>query len=386
MRHHQATCRAILLAGALCAACGGEQARSETPRAETSQPDTTHLVIAALASAIEAARVDLAIPGAAVAVVTDSRVLMHQGFGMRDVARSLPVTGNTLFAIGSCTKPFTALAAAISQDARVLSLDDHPREHLPYFALRDSVANARASLRDLLSHRTGVPIDDRQGWYERYATREALIRMAMNTAPSKPFRRAFQYNNFMYVAAGEAIAAAHHATYAEVLRRLILEPVGMTRTTTSLARVKTSDDVSLGYSGRSRATARQPIEPSRLFWLDGIEAAGGIWSSAEDMSRWLRMLVGGGVIDGRRVLSDSALRALLTPAVRAGASQYGLGWFIEDWHGVTLYTHAGGVSGFGARCEFAPALGLGWAVLTNVDDGALPGAIRELIYERLARP
>jgi CubicO group peptidase (beta-lactamase class C family) len=160
----------------------------------------------------------------------------------------------------------------------------------------------------------------------------------------------------------------------------------MTRTTTTLAQVRTSADVSLGYSGRARATSRQPVPTQRLAWLDGIEPAGAIWSNADDMTRWLRMLVGGGVHDGRRILSDSGMRQILSPAVRTGSSHYGLGWFIENWHGVTLYTHAGGVNGFGARCEFAPALGLGWAVLTNVDDGELPGAVRELIYQRLGRP
>ena len=389
MKSHWVPVPAVLVAGALVGACTPDPGRADTAHVSSSgavaQADSTHLAIAALASEIEAQRVELAIPGVAVTVVTASRVLMRQGFGMRDVTRSLPVTSSTLFAIGSCTKPFTALAAAISQDAGVLSLDDHPRKHVPYFALRDSAANARVTLRDLLSHRTGVPIDDRQGWYERYRSREALIRMAMSTPPTRPLGRAFQYNNFMYVAAGEALAAAHHATYADVLRRLVFEPVGMPASTTSLAIVKAKDNVSLGYSGRSKATSRQPIEPARLSWLDGIEAAGAIWSSADDMSRWLRMLVGGGAIDGRRVVSDSGLRQLLAPAVRTGGSQYGLGWFIEEWHGVTLYTHAGGVSGFGARCEYAPALGLGWAVLTNVDDGELPGAIRELVYQRLAR-
>ena len=92
----------------------------------------------------------------------------------------------------------------------------------------------------------------------------------------------------------------------------------------------------------------------------------------------------GAKTDSPRVLLPAETKRC-AGAVRTGSSQYGLGWFIEDWHGVTLYSHAGGVTGFGARCEFAPTLGLGWAVLTNVEDGELPGAIRELVYERLAR-
>ena len=343
--------------------------------------------LALLASDIEAKRVELRIPGAAVAIVTPDRVLMSRGFGLRDVERALPATSSTLFAIGSCTKPFTALAFAVSADSGILSLDDSPRRFLPWFTLRDTLANALVSFRDLLSHRTGVKMDDRQGWYERNPTRERLIRFAMSGDPNRPFRSTFQYNNFMYVAAGEALAAAHGTTYANVLHRTIFAPLGMDSTTTSVARVAATSDFSYGYRGGPNETTRERVAPRQMFWLDGIEAAGAIWTSADDIAHWLRMLAGGGLMDGTRFVSDTALAALLTPHVRtSGGGQYGLGWFVDNWHGETLYTHAGGVSGFGALCEFAPSRGLGWAILTNVDDGTLPKAVRELIYQRLLQP
>lgn len=343
--------------------------------------------LAELAADIDARRAALRIPGAAVAIVTPDRVLMSRGFGLRDVERALPATGSTLFAIGSCTKPFTSLAFAISADSGVLSLDDSPRRFLPWFSLRDTLASALVSFRDLLSHRTGVKMDDRQGWYERNPTRERLIRFAMSGEPSRPFRSTFQYNNFMYVAAGEALAAAHGTTYANVLRRTIFEPLGMDSTTTSVARVAAASEFSYGYRGGPNETTRERVAPRQMFWLNGIEAAGAIWTSADDIARWLRVLAGGGMVDGKRIVSDSSLSALLSPHVRtSGGGQYGLGWFIDNWHGDTLYTHAGGVSGFGALCEFAPSHGLGWAILTNVDDGTLPRAVRELIHERLVVP
>lgn len=345
--------------------------------------DPSDSALGELAADLEARRAELRIPGAAVVIVTADRVLMMRGFGLRDVALGLPVTSHTLFALGSCTKPFTSLAFAISADAGVLSLDDSPRRFLPWFTLRDSLANAHVSFRDLLSHRTGVPMDDAQGWYERNPTRERLIRFAMGGMPTRPFRSTFQYNNFMYVAAGEALAAAHGATYAAVLDSVVFQPLAMDSTTTSIARADASSDFSHGYRGGAGENTRESLRPRQLFWLDGIEAAGGIWSNADDMSRWLRMLAGRGVFDGKRIVSDSAYAMLLTPAVRTSGRHYGLGWFIEDWHGHTLYSHAGGVSGFGALCEFVPSLGLAWATLTNVDDGTLPRAVRELVYERL---
>lgn len=342
--------------------------------------------LAQLGADIDARRAELRIPGAAVAIVTPDRVLMSRGFGLRDVERALPVTSSTLFAIGSCTKPFTSLAFAVSADSGILSFDDSPRRFLPWFALQDSIANALVSFRDLLSHRTGVKMDDRQGWYERNPTRERLIRFAMSGAPNKPFRSTFQYNNFMYVAAGEALAVAHGTTYADVLRRTIFAPLHMDSSTTSVTRVAATSDFSYGYRGGPNQSTRERVTPRQLFWLDGIEAAGGIWTSADDIARWLQVLAGRGASDTGPFVSDTTFAELLTPHARAGRGQYGLGWFIEPWHGDTLYTHAGGVSGFGALCEFVPSLGLGWAVLTNVDDGTLPRAVRDLIYDRLVSP
>ena len=372
-------------AAAALTACARSEPLPDSASARDSGPSIapTDSVLVALAADIETRRAELMIPGAAVAIVTPDRVLMARGFGMRDVARGLPVTSQTLFALGSCTKPFTALAFAISADSGVLSLDDSPRRFLPWFTLRDSLANAQVNFRDLLSHRTGVPMDDAQGWYERNPTRERLIRFAMSGTPTRPFRSTFQYNNFMYVAAGEALAAAHGGTYAEVLDRVVFQPLGMDSSTTSVARVDAASDFSHGYRGGAGETTRESLRPGQLFWLDRIEAAGGIWSNADDMSRWLRMLAGGGVLDGRRIVSDSALATLLTPAVRTSGRHYGLGWFIDDWHGHTSYSHAGGVSGFGALCEFVPSLGIAWATLTNVDDGTLPKVVREAVYERL---
>src|SRR6185503_19128682 len=217
--------------------------------------------------------------------------------------------------IGSCTKPFTSLATIIAADDGLLSLDDSPRRFLPYHHLRDPVADAQVTLRDLLSHRTGVPDDLGGGWYERYGTTERLIQVAMRSQPSGPFRQVFHYNNYLYSAAGEAVAAARHTTYDSVITRTIFEPLGMRNSGLSLEAVEASNDFSYGYED----SARTRVRPTRLVYLTGIEPAGNISSNAEDMARWARMLVGGGVLDGRRIVSDSGFRAMLTPAVRTSS-------------------------------------------------------------------
>jgi CubicO group peptidase (beta-lactamase class C family) len=330
-------------------------------------------------SGIESARRRHGVPGAAVAVVTADRNLLVRGFGLRDLRDSLPVTATTRFAIGSCTKPFTALAALIAVDQGLLSLDDSPRRFFPWFRLRDPDANVRVTLRDLLSHRTGVPDDLGGGWYERYGTAERLIQAAMQSAPEGPFRAVFHYNNYLYTAAGEIVAAASHLPYDSVITRTLFVPLGMNQTALSLDAMEASSDFSYGYEDSGRTAVR----PTQLVYNTAIAPAANIHSTAVDMARWLRLLAGRGLFEGRRIISDSSFQAMLTPAVKTSGGQYALGWFVESWHGLTLYSHPGGVAGFGTRCEFLPDPGLGWVVLTNVDDQVLPKEVRELVYTNL---
>jgi len=346
-------------------------------RGQSARPGDPAVRVDSLIAGIEAARIRLQVPGAAVVLVTAERVLLLRGFGLRSVADSLPVTPDTRFLLGSCTKPFTALAAAIGLDRGVLSLDDPPRRFLPWFRLADAGVDARVTLRDLLSHRTGVPDDLREGWYERHGTSERLIRAAMQSRATGAFRTSFHYNNYLFSAAGAAVAAAFAAPYEDVVRREILDPLGMAGSGFSLPAVEASGDFAYGYADSGRTT----VAPTGLIWSTIIAPAASLHSSARDLSAWLRMLAAGGLLDGRRLLSDSAFGAMLEPAVRTAAGRYSLGWFVEDWHGMRLYSHPGGVSGYGTGCEFLPERGLGWAVLTNVDDRALPRAVRELIHQ-----
>jgi CubicO group peptidase (beta-lactamase class C family) len=339
--------------------------------------------VAAVAAETDTLRTHFGVPGASVVIVSGDSVILSRGFGFRDAGARLPVTSSTRFVIGSCTKPFTALAAAISADRGLLSLDDSPRRFLPYFHLRDPVADGQVALRDLLSHRTGVPDDLGGGWFEKYGTRENLIKAAMARPAIGGFRRAFNYNNYMFLAAGEAVAVANHDTYENVIQRGIFDPLGMRSSGMSLSEMEASPDFALGYEGDP---ARAAIRPTGLYYNVAIAPAANINSTADDMGKWIRMLVSRGTVGGRQIVSERALTELLTPAVTtASGGRYALGWFVESWHGLTLYSHPGGVSGYGTRCEFLPEQRLGWAVLTNVDNQRLPKGIRESVFEHLLK-
>ena len=377
-----------LLAVALslnCAACEARDDQAHREQPATVQPTDSGALsdaarIAALEERIEADRRRLGVPGVAVVIVKEDRVILLRGFGLRDVERGLPVTPRTLFPIGSCTKSFTALATVRSADAGVLALDDSPKRFLPYFALQDPEADAGVTLRDLLSHRSGVPDDLPAGWFERYPTARQLISAAMRSRPTARPGSRFQYNNYMYVALGEALAAAHASTFENVLTTQVLGPLGMRATSLSISRMIQSADFSYGYS---EDASRRRLPMDTLDYLTGILAAGGINSNAEEMANWIRMLLGGGVLNGDRLVSDAGFRELMTPAIATQSGHYGLGMEMAEWHGERLYYHRGGVLGFAARFDILADRRLGWAILANVDDQALANAIREAIHEHL---
>jgi len=331
--------------------------------------------ISDIGAAIDSTRRHFRVPGASVAVVHNGAIVLAQGFGHRNVDDSLPVTPQTLFAIGSCTKPFTAMAAVLSADAGRLSLDDHPRRWLPWFRPADTQVDSAATLRDLLSHRTGVPDDVPAGWYERNGTTQRVIEEAMRSRRRGAFRRSLNYNNYFFSAAGEAAAAANGMPFDSMLHRLIFQPLGMRSTSLSLEAMEASADFALGYH------EGEPVRPTRLIYNTAMAPAANINSNAEDMARWLLALTGGDFMSERA-------RAMMTEqqVSTSGGGGYALGWFVEQWHGMRLMSHPGGVRGYGTRCEFLPGSGLGWAVLTNVDDQQFPRAVREIIYAALIRP
>jgi CubicO group peptidase (beta-lactamase class C family) len=220
-----------LLLGLLVALPIGEArlaCQTVTTPVRTAEDPELAAALAAIEKAVEERRQSLHVPGAALVIVKDEQIILLKGFGLRDVERKLPVTPETLFGIASCTKTFTALAAVISADEGKLSLDDSPRKYLPYFKLRDPEANAQVTLRDMLSHRTGLEkYGNDEFWHDDYRTTVQIIRNGMRAKPTARFRAQGQYNNAMYVAVGAVIGKAQHSTWQEVVRSRIFQPLGM---------------------------------------------------------------------------------------------------------------------------------------------------------------
>jgi CubicO group peptidase (beta-lactamase class C family) len=337
--------------------------------------------LATMESQIEAKRKETGVPGLSVSIVKDDRLVFAKGFGMRDVERGLPVTADTLMPIGSSTKAFTAMAAAISVDQGKLSFDDPPAKYLPYFKLQDAEANSKATLRDLLSHRTGLASYTDVPWAVGTLNREEVIRVVGDAKPTAPLRAKFQYNNVMYSAAGEVVAAAQKTSWEDAIANLIFKPLGMNVSDTSVKQMQKSADFSRGYHDDAD-TKTSTLIPTRD--VTNIAPAGAINSNVKDMSRWVRLMLNGGEFEGKRLVSEKNFHELVSTQTQiAPKVSYGFGWVLASWHDHATIWHNGGIDGFHALVEMIPDQHLGFVILSNVEDSQLEGAFTDIIFSNL---
>ncbi|HEV7891133.1 MAG TPA: serine hydrolase [Pyrinomonadaceae bacterium] len=336
--------------------------------------------LAAIEKAVEEGRQKRGIPGLSLVIVKDDRVIYAKGLGYRDFERKAPVTPDTLFAIGSSTKAFTAMLVAMGADAGKISLDDSPKKFLPYFKLQDPESDAKITVRDLLSHSSGLNRTD-LAWITGVLNREEVIRVAAQAKPTAKLREKWQYQNVMYSAAGECVAKAENSTWESLIRERIFKPLGMRGSNLNVADTLSSPDYSKGYNYDEDTKETRQL-PMRDF--PQVAAAGAINSNARDMAQWLRLMLGGGVFEGKRLVSEANFAELIKPQMKvAGNVHYGLGWMLREWHGHKVAEHGGNIDGFNAQVALMPDQRLGFVMLTNVSASTLPSATMEAVWSNL---
>jgi CubicO group peptidase (beta-lactamase class C family) len=336
--------------------------------------------LAVIEKAIDQKRQELGVPGASLVIVKDDRIIYMKGLGLKDFERKLPVTPDTLFAIGSASKAFTAMLAVMSADEGKLSLDDSPKRFLPYFTLRDTDAAARITLRDLLAHRSGLNRTD-LAMVTGVLNREELIKVAGVAKPTAKLGEKFQYQNVMYTAAGEAVARAQNSTWDRLIVTKIFRPLGMTASDTTVAAMQKSRDFSFGYdyNATTKVTRRLPQRE-----IPAAAPAGAINSTVRDMAQWLRLMLGNGVVNGRRMVSEKGFDELVRKQMNvAGTVDYGLGWFLRQWNGHKVIEHGGNIDGFNAQVAMMPDQRLGFVLLTNVTASTLGGIAMSTVWKNL---
>lgn len=313
--------------------------------------------------------------GVAVGIVQDDSLIYARGFGVREVGKPDAVDDRTVFAIGSNTKFFTAVAAGMLADDGKLALDDKVTKHLPWFQLHDPWVTREITLRDAMSHRSGLGRRGDALWYGTPYTREEIIRRVRHLVPNSSFRSEFGYQNIMFLTAGQVIAAAAGKSWDDVVRERIFQPLGMTASSTSVKELAGQGNVASPHD--LGAGAARPV-PIPYLDIDNVAPAGSINSNVQDMARWMRFVLAGGKANGQQLLKPTTLAELtsahtvatrivadtLTPSTHF--SMYGLGIGLSDLLGVKVLRHTGGIDGMLSYVAMVPERKLGIVVLTNV--------------------
>jgi len=335
------------------------------------------------AQAIDSASVDRIIedalkawqvPGASLAIVQNDKVVHLKGYGVKEQGGTAPVTPDTLFAIGSTTKAFTTTAMAMLVDEGKINWDDPVRKHIEFFRLSDPLASEQVTLRDIITHRTGLSRHDLL-WYRSPWSREEIIRRIASVKLSRPFRSAYQYQNIMYVTAGHVVGLASKSSWEEFVKKRIFDPLAMAGANFSATEAEKAADRASPHVKASGG--RVTVIP--WFNLDNAGPAGSINAGARDMSRWVRFQLGDGTFEGKRLVKQSSMAEMhapqmIVPVDRAAhphtnMMSYGLAWFIQDYYGHHLVSHTGGIDGFRARVVLLPKQNLGIVILTNSSVG-----------------
>ncbi len=346
-------------------------------------------------SYVEAAAEDWGAVGLAVAVVKDGELLYSRGYGVRNLEEGGPVDGETLFAIGSTTKAMTAAALGMLVDEGRLGWDDPVVQHLPGFRLSDPWLTREITVRDLLTHRAGLGNADFL-WYGVETDLDEVLDRFSHAPLSYSPRTSFIYQNIMYAAAGAVVESVSGLPWGDFMRTRIFEPLGMARTVPLLAETESMTNVAAPHD-----RVGESVVPIRNASVDPVRAAGSIWSSVEDMSRWLRMLLAGGVApDGTRLLSERTVQELFRPQsfvteqafyptarlTRPSWTTYGLGWFQHDYRGHKVDFHTGSIDGMVAIAGLVRDQGIGVYVLGNRDHVEVRHALMYRVFDLLLAP
>lgn len=315
------------------------------------------------------------VPGLAIALVKDDKVVFIKGYGVRELGRNEPVDENTVFPIGSTSKAFTSTAVALMVQDKKVSWDDRVIDHLRWFQMYDPWVTREITLRDLLANRSGLSGVSEQLWYATDHSRDEIVRRLRYVQPESSFRSQYAYRNCMFLTAGQTIPAITGKTWDEFLKERIFRPLGMNRSFTSARDLYKLDNVA-----RPHLEINGQIGPVPFRNIDNIGPAGSMSSSARDLSNWLRFHIANGMLDGKRIADAAVIEETHKPHTVAFTSAdpkgtfpwgkrayYCLSWVLVDTDSGPLVYHNGEIDGIYAAIGFNPEKKLGAVVLTNFE-------------------
>ena len=347
--------------------------------------------IAALEPQFEQILKDWKIAGFAVAVVDKNKIIYSKGFGYRDYENKKPVTGNTLFAIGSCTKAFTASVIGMMAHDKQLDIDKPVHNYLPDLAFYNNGMTDNITLRDMMSHRTGLPRHDYSWYLFSTPSRDSLLQRIQYMEPTAGVKEKWQYNNFMFLLQGMVEEKLSGQKWEDNIKSKILTPLGMTRTNFSVLDLPNDNDASLGYYVKNDSV----IKKLNYYNIAAMGPAGSINSSVDEMSNWVITWINGGKFKGKEIIPESFVQDAMSSQMIIGAglpekdvpdvffSNYGFGWFLASYRGHYRVEHGGNIDGFSASTCFFPTDSIGIIVLTNQNGSVVPSIVRNLIADKI---
>ena len=333
------------------------------------------------------------VPGMGVAIVKDGKVVVAKGYGVRKMGDPTLVDEFTMFGIGSNTKAFTTAALATLVDEGKLSWDDPVYQRLPGFVMYDPYVSHEMTIRDLLTHRSGMGLGegDLLFWPHTTYSRADVIYKLRFMKPQSSFRSHYAYDNLLYMTGGQIIPAVTGTSWDDYVRERIFTPLGMNHTNVSTNQYKAGDDYAYPHSRVDGKLQVIPFED-----LDNAGPAGAINSCAADMAKWVQLQLNRGKFvdhDGhlfseqrsKEMWSAQTILPVNDPlpqlaGLKANFADYALGWGLRDYHGRKLVGHTGGVGGFVSRVMLVPEENLGVVVLTNAEED---GAFDAILYHVL---
>jgi CubicO group peptidase (beta-lactamase class C family) len=330
------------------------------------------------------------VPGIAVGIVKDGKLIHAKGYGVRSLRTKLKVDENTLFGIASNSKAFTAAALGMLVDEKKMKWDDKVTDYIPEFKMYNPYVTEEFTVKDLLTHRSGLGLGagDLMMFPDgNKFNKKDIIHNLRYLKPVSSFRTKYDYDNNLYIVAGEVVERVSGLTWENFIEKRIMNPLDMTQSAASIFRLKSRANLISPH-----APVNGKVEAIDIDWSETANAAGGICSNITDLSKWIIMQMNNGKYgDNKQLFSEEVhdemwspqtiINARATPPYNTHFASYGLGWFLSDVKGYKQATHTGGLAGVVTQITLLPELKLGIIVLTNQQVGAAFSAITNTIKD-----
>ena len=331
--------------------------------------------------------------GFAVAIVEKDKILYAKGFGFRDVENKIGVDANTLFAIGSSTKAFTSSILGQLRNEDKLSFDDSPRKYIPELEFYNDDMNDHIIIKDLMSHRTGLPRHDFSWYLFPTFDKDSLIQRIKYQEPFTGIRQQWYYNNFMFLTQGVIAERITGKSWEDNIRERFFKPLGMTHSNVTIDEMEKSSNAALGYQ-----TEKDSSNTKKDYYkIAGMSPAGSINSSVNEMSNWLITWINKGKFKDEEILPEAYVTEAMSSQMVIGAAlpdkdipdayfaNYGYGWMLTSYKGHYRVEHGGNIDGFSASVAFFPSDSIGIVVLANQNGSRVPGLVRNTIADRMLK-